>query len=213
MNIISTLEVRNNRATATVSVTSLTLQEIRQSYTYGAWTVDVGGVIEGFYDNEFISFRLPNQLRCVDHTGFPVTKQWDLSDYATAEKMAYVYSKVIESRIRGKRAEEMAKVSILNGETNYPVTEVGPPVADFQTESGIEALPQDAEEHTFTLDTVFRVHPNKIEMEVTNSVDLNPNEITASVKSYDVETQALTVTLSAAPDTSNYVLAYVVSIV
>lgn len=212
MEIKSTLDLRNNRASATINVGEFTGLEMDKIYQHGAFTVEVGGDIAGYYEDEFISFTLPGEQRSVFY-GFPLAKFFDLKDYADAEKRAFVYSRVVEARIRGRRAEWLAKTSILPGARTYTVSETASALPEYQTESGTEALASGAAEHSFTLNTEFAVPPNQFIFNVTNSVDGDPETITASVKSYDVETQLLTVTLSPATDSVNYVLEYTVSVV
>lgn len=212
MEIRSSLDLRNNRAIATIYAGEFTGAEADKIHQYGAFTVEVGGNIAGYYNGQFISFVLPGEQRSI-YDGFPVTKFFDIEDYADAEKRAFVYSRVIEARIRGRRAEWLAKTSILPGSRTYTVSETTPTLPEYQTESGAEILTTGAESHTFVLHTEFAVPPNQFIFNVSNIMDEAPQTITASVKSYDMETQTLTVVLSPSPDSGNYVLEYTVAVI
>mgnify|MGYP005869031757 CR=1 FL=1 len=212
MQIQSTLELRNNRAAVTIYVQEFTALEMQKFQLYGAFLVETGGTIEGFYGGEFLSFTLPTEQRSV-YNGFPLTKYFSLDDYEDAEKRAFVYSRVVEARIRGERAKLLAKSTILPGDRTYDVNNTAAAVPEYQIETGTETLASGSATHSFTLNTVFAVAPNQFIFSVTNSVDGSPLAITASIQSYDVETQLLTVALSAAPDSVNYVLEYSVAVI
>ena len=212
MQIHTTLELRNNRAASVINVVDFTSIEMQKITQYGAFLVEVGGKIEGFHNSEFLSFTLPTSQRSI-YGGFPYTRYFDLGDHADAEKRAHVFSKVVESRIRGLRAALLSRVSTLPGDRAYTINNTNAPLPEFQTVTGSEDLTVDVLTHTFTLATLFIVAPNQFILNITNGIDASPVTIAASVQAYNVQTRALTVALSVAPPTGNYELGYTISVV